>query len=72
MVVRKPATQRVNVEQGKDQSGIITSTKKIRVGIAGKVLLVVGVGFGTFKIIEMLAASENRENKQRTYVAAAN
>lgn len=72
MTTRKPAAQRVNVEEGKDQSRIITSTKKIKVGIAGKVLMAVGVGFGTFKIIEMLAASENMENKQRAYVEAAN
>lgn len=72
MVARKPVAQRLNVEKGKDQRSIITSTKKIKVGIAGKVLLAVGVGFGTFKIIEMLAASENMENKQPTYVEAAN
>ena len=54
MVTRKPVAQRVNVEEGQNRSGIITSTKKIKVGVAGKVLLAVGVGFGTYKIIELL------------------
>ena len=71
-MVRKPVAQRVNVEEGQDRSGIITSTKKIKVGIAGKVLLAVGVGFGTFKIIEMIAAFENMKNRQGTYEVTAN
>ncbi|MEM9388852.1 MAG: hypothetical protein AAGA02_00175 [Bacteroidota bacterium] len=54
---RKMAAQQVNVVRAQDKGGFISSTKKIRVGIAGKVLVAIGVGFGTYKLAELFSTS---------------
>ncbi|GAB4242741.1 MAG: hypothetical protein Tsb0034_20310 [Ekhidna sp.] len=51
----QPKPQQVRVMPAQESTAsVVSRTRKIKVGIAGKVLLAVGVGFGTYKIIEIL------------------
>ncbi len=66
-ITPKAATERVSILPASVKDlAVVSSTKSIKVNMAGKILLALGVGLGTYKLAEFLSNSETKNRQIKT------
>ena len=66
-IAPKAASQRVSILPASVKDlAVVSSTKSIKVNMAGKILLALGVGLGTYKLAEFLSHSATKNNQTQT------